>query len=148
MILEVETKRSERGANRETGRSRLKRRAALALRSTRRDEVPGLKRGLIELADLILVNKADGDLADHAPPPTTPTRCASAPGADRVECAGAGGVGADRVRDRRGVARYDRFRAAPHRRVSRPGREDQVAVGSRTPAAAAQSLLATFLGKS
>jgi LAO/AO transport system kinase len=66
MILEVETKRSERGANRETGRSRLKRRAALALRSTRRDEVPGLKRGLIELADLILVNKADGDLADHA----------------------------------------------------------------------------------
>jgi LAO/AO transport system kinase len=28
--------------------------------------VQGLKRGLIELADLILVNKADGDLADHA----------------------------------------------------------------------------------
>jgi LAO/AO transport system kinase len=30
------------------------------------DELQGLKRGVIELADLILVNKADGDLLDHA----------------------------------------------------------------------------------
>jgi len=30
------------------------------------DELQGLKRGIIELADLILVNKADGDLAPHA----------------------------------------------------------------------------------
>jgi LAO/AO transport system kinase len=30
------------------------------------DELQGLKRGIIELADLILVNKADGELADHA----------------------------------------------------------------------------------
>src|SRR2546421_1934520 len=30
------------------------------------DELQGLKRGIIELADLILVNKADGDLRDHA----------------------------------------------------------------------------------
>lgn len=30
------------------------------------DELQGLKRGVIELADLILVNKADGVLVDHA----------------------------------------------------------------------------------
>ncbi|HEV2334342.1 MAG TPA: methylmalonyl Co-A mutase-associated GTPase MeaB [Stellaceae bacterium] len=30
------------------------------------DELQGLKRGIIELADLILVNKADGSLLDHA----------------------------------------------------------------------------------
>src|SRR5207302_8818855 len=30
------------------------------------DELQGLKRGIIELADLILVNKADGDLLEHA----------------------------------------------------------------------------------
>src|SRR6202023_4021515 len=30
------------------------------------DELQGIKRGFIELADLILVNKADGDLRDHA----------------------------------------------------------------------------------
>jgi LAO/AO transport system kinase len=30
------------------------------------DELQGLKRGVIELADLILVNKADGDLLEHA----------------------------------------------------------------------------------
>jgi LAO/AO transport system kinase len=30
------------------------------------DELQGIKRGIIELADLILINKADGDLRDHA----------------------------------------------------------------------------------
>jgi LAO/AO transport system kinase len=30
------------------------------------DELQGLKRGVIELADLILINKADGSLLDHA----------------------------------------------------------------------------------
>jgi LAO/AO transport system kinase len=30
------------------------------------DELQGLKRGIIELADLVLINKADGDLLDHA----------------------------------------------------------------------------------
>ena len=30
------------------------------------DELQGLKRGIVELADLILVNKADGELAAHA----------------------------------------------------------------------------------
>src|SRR5215211_6380805 len=30
------------------------------------DELQGIKRGIIELADLILINKADGALLDHA----------------------------------------------------------------------------------
>jgi LAO/AO transport system kinase len=30
------------------------------------DELQGIKRGIIELADLILINKADGALEDHA----------------------------------------------------------------------------------
>lgn len=30
------------------------------------DELQGLKKGIVELADLLLVNKADGDLADQA----------------------------------------------------------------------------------
>ncbi|HEX5453236.1 MAG TPA: methylmalonyl Co-A mutase-associated GTPase MeaB [Stellaceae bacterium] len=30
------------------------------------DELQGIKRGIVELADLILVNKADGELLDHA----------------------------------------------------------------------------------
>jgi LAO/AO transport system kinase len=30
------------------------------------DELQGLKRGIIELADMILINKADGELLDHA----------------------------------------------------------------------------------
>jgi LAO/AO transport system kinase len=30
------------------------------------DELQGLKRGIIELADLVLINKADGELLDHA----------------------------------------------------------------------------------
>ncbi len=30
------------------------------------DELQGVKRGIIELADLVLINKADGELLDHA----------------------------------------------------------------------------------
>ncbi len=30
------------------------------------DELQGLKRGVIELADMVLINKADGELLDHA----------------------------------------------------------------------------------
>jgi LAO/AO transport system kinase len=30
------------------------------------DELQGLKRGVIELADIVLINKADGELLDHA----------------------------------------------------------------------------------
>ena len=31
------------------------------------DELQGVKRGIVELADLVVVNKADGDLADRRP---------------------------------------------------------------------------------
>ena len=42
------------------------------------DELQGIKRGIIELADLILINKADGGLRDQANGPrlNMPTRCA------------------------------------------------------------------------
>ena len=30
------------------------------------DELQGIKRGIVELADLVLVNKADGELESHA----------------------------------------------------------------------------------
>jgi LAO/AO transport system kinase len=38
----------------------------LILPPTAGDELQGLKRGVIELADLVLINKADGELLDHA----------------------------------------------------------------------------------
>src|SRR6202011_1573452 len=38
----------------------------LILQPAAGDELQGIKRGVIELADLILVNKADGDLLEHA----------------------------------------------------------------------------------
>ncbi len=43
------------------------------------DELQGIKRGIMELADLIVVNKADGDLADAAGRATraSPRRCSS-----------------------------------------------------------------------
>ena len=45
----------------------------------RGDELQGIKRGIMELADLVVVNKADGDLAAarRRPPPTTRTRSTS-----------------------------------------------------------------------
>ena len=60
------------------------------------DELQGIKRGIMELADLVVVNKADGDLAAAAgrtAGPTTPD--ARAPhatevgGVDRRECCSA-----------------------------------------------------------
>jgi LAO/AO transport system kinase len=39
---------------------------ALILPPAAGDELQGLKRGVIELADLVLINKADGELLDHA----------------------------------------------------------------------------------
>ena len=38
----------------------------LALPPAAGDELQGLKRGIIELADLVLINKADGELLEHA----------------------------------------------------------------------------------
>jgi len=39
---------------------------ALILPPAAGDELQGLKRGIIELADLVLINKADGELLEHA----------------------------------------------------------------------------------
>ena len=41
------------------------------------DELQGIKKGLVELADMIAINKADGDNIKRAnmPPPTIAARC-------------------------------------------------------------------------
>ena len=79
------------------------------------DELQGIKRGIIELADLILVNKADGDLRDHADARRRRIRQRDAsdpPGARRMAGRGARGLGPDRQRHRRGLGRC---RALPRR---------------------------------
>ena len=87
------------------------------------DELQGIKRGIMELADLVVVNKADGDLAPPpgGPRPTTPAPCTSC---DQVEGMGHRGpavLGHDRHRHRRDLER----RRVPRRRRRRrrAGRE-------------------------
>ena len=148
------------------------------------DELQGIKRGVVELADFVLVNKADGELAaaahrstaDYASalrllrPPVpewaVPVRAISA-----LE-----GIGIPEVWDevarfraalersgawsrrRAGQARaalwsevgdslLERFRAAPAVSARLAALEQEVMAGTRTPAAAARTLLAAFLGK-
>ncbi len=48
------------------------------------DELQGIKRGIIEFADLILVNKADGDLARRTPAPRRRLRQRDAPDPPRA----------------------------------------------------------------
>jgi len=149
------------------------------------DELQGIKRGVVELADLVLVNKADGELAaaahrsaaDYASalrllrPPlpewAVPVRAISA----------LKGIGIPEVWDE--VARFraalersgawsrrraeqaraalwsevgdgllERFRAAPAVSARLAAIEQEVMAGIRTPAAAARTLLAAFLGES
>ena len=148
------------------------------------DELQGIKRGVVELADFVLVNKADGELAaaahrsaaDYAsalrllrpslPEWAVPVRAISA-----LE-----GIGIPEVWDevarfraalersgawsrrRAGQARaalwsevgdslVERFRAAPAVSARLAALEQEVMAGTRTPAAAARTLLAAFLGK-
>ena len=148
------------------------------------DELQGIKRGVVELADFVLVNKADGELAaaahrsaaDYAnalrllrpplPEWAVPVRAISA-----LE-----GIGIPEVWDevarfraalersgawsrrRAGQARaalwsevgdslLERFRAAPAVSARLAALEQEVMAGTRTPAAAARTLLAAFLGK-
>ena len=147
------------------------------------DELQGLKRGVVELADLILVNKADGELLEHA-------RRAAAEYANAVQLirpayaewrvavravsamtgSGVDAVWEDAVRFREaleatgtwqrhraeqakaalwaeiGDGLLDRFRAAPTIATRLAAIEDEVMAGARTPTAAAQTLLAAFLG--
>ncbi len=72
------------------------------------DELQGLKRGIMELADLVVVNKADGELAHAAG--VTASDYASAlhlmrPRIAGMDTAGAPVFGAARRGHRRGVAR-------------------------------------------
>ena len=148
------------------------------------DELQGIKRGVVELADLVLVNKADGEFAaaarrsaaDYASamrllrPPLpewqVPVRAVSA-----LEGAGIKEVWDDVARFRAALEQsgawsrrraeqaraalwseigdglLEHFRSAPAvaRRLATVERE--VMAGTRTPTAAARTLLAAFLGE-
>jgi LAO/AO transport system kinase len=147
------------------------------------DELQGIKRGVVELADLVLVNKADGELAaaahrstaDYAsamrllrpslPEWQVPVRAVSA-----LEGIGIREVWDDAARFRAaleqsgawsrrraeqaraalwseiGDSLLERFRAAPTVSARLAGLEQEVMASTRTPAAAARTLLAAFLG--
>jgi len=146
------------------------------------DELQGIKRGVIELADLVLVNKADGELAaaaqrsaaDYAnavrllrpslPEWEVPVRAVSA-----LEGTGTREVWDHVARFRAALERtgawwrrraeqaraalwseigdtlHDYFRTAPAVAPRIAAIEQEVMAGTRTPAAAAQILLAAFL---
>jgi LAO/AO transport system kinase len=147
------------------------------------DELQGIKRGVIELAHLVLVNKADGELAAAAQrsvadytsalglirPPLAEWRVPVRP-ISALEGTGIRDVWNDverfrtvlqatgawsRRRDQQACAALwseigdglvDRFRANPAvvRRLAAV--EAEVMAGARTPSAAAEALLAAFLG--
>ena len=72
------------------------------------DELQGIKRGIVELADLVLVNKADGDLAAAAERAVEAYRSALTllrPRSRRLGRAGGRLLLAHRRRDRRGLGR-------------------------------------------
>ncbi len=148
------------------------------------DALQGIKRGIMELADLLLVNKADGDLADAAGRSAAEyrnalglLRSAKAEWAPEVlRCSGLTGTGIPEI-----WAAIGRFRAAVERAgtlaprraeqarswlwselseslvaalkahpgvaARLPGLEAEVMAGKTTPTAAAQALLAAFLGR-
>jgi LAO/AO transport system kinase len=147
------------------------------------DELQGLKRGIIELADLILVNKADGALLEHAkrsaaeyanamhlirpahPEWQVTVRAVSALAGSGIDAVWddvarfraaleASGAWQRRRAEQASAALWqeigdgllDRFRAAPEVAARLAAVEREVSAGTRTPAAAARLLLATFLG--
>ena len=148
------------------------------------DELQGLKRGIVELADLILINKCDGDLAAAAEHSAAEyanalrlirpafaewrvaVRAVSAlTGSGIAEvwrevarfraALEASGLWAHRRADQARAALWseigdslvERFRAMPRVRERLAALESEVMAGRRTPAAAAQILLAAFLGE-
>jgi LAO/AO transport system kinase len=147
------------------------------------DELQGLKRGIIELADLVLINKADGDLIDHASraaseysnalhlirpahpewrPAVRTVSALTGSGVDQVwddvtrfrAALDASGAWQRRRGEQARAALWqevgdgllDRFRAAPLVAGRLAQLEHDVTAGTRTPAAAARLLLATFIG--
>jgi LAO/AO transport system kinase len=148
------------------------------------DELQGVKRGIMEIADLILVNKADGDLAAAAGrtaadyrnalrllhPPTpgwTPEvrQCSALTGAgvaaawqtvERFRAALSAGGELQRRRSAQARAALHRelaesllvaLRADPDVARRLAALERSVAAGRSSPAAAADSLVATVLGR-
>jgi LAO/AO transport system kinase len=146
------------------------------------DELQGIKRGIIELADLILINKADGPLLEHAKRAAAEyanalhlirpayvewqvrVRAVSALRGDGFDAVWddiakfraaleAGGAWAlHRAEQARaalcaeiGSGLLDRFRATPAVAARFSEIEQEVAAGTRTPAAAARLLLEMFL---
>jgi LAO/AO transport system kinase len=146
------------------------------------DELQGIKRGVIELADLVLVNKADGELAAAAQRSTAdygsavrllrpllpewevPVRAVSALEGTgikevwdevaqfRAALEQSGAWSRRRAEQARaalwseiGDNLLEHFRTAPAVASRLAAIEQQVMAGIRTPAAAAQTLLATFV---
>ena len=83
------------------------------------DELQGVKRGIMEMADLLLVNKADGAARARrrrAPAPTMPARCACSARAPATRPAGREALtvsAADRRRPRGAWAAVETLAAAP-----------------------------------
>ena len=148
------------------------------------DELQGIKRGIVELADLILVNKADGELRDHALRSAAEyanamrlirpahaewqvaVRAVSSLTGESIDAVWddvarfraalkASGAWEKRRAEQRRAALWqeigdglvERFQAAPAIAGQIAEIERDVAIGVRTPAAAARLLLATFLGE-
>jgi LAO/AO transport system kinase len=146
------------------------------------DELQGIKRGVVELADLVLVNKADGEftaaahrsVADYVSalglirPPTpewqVPVRAVSAlEGTDireiwddverfRAALEKTGAWSRRRSEQARsalwseiGDALLDRFRESPRVAERLADFEREVMAGTRSPSAAARTMLAAFL---
>ena len=146
------------------------------------DELQGIKRGVVELADLVLVNKADGELAAAAQRSTAdygsavrllrpllpewevPVRAVSALEGTgikevwdevaqfRAALEQSGAWSRRRAEQARaalwseiGDNLLEHFRTAPAVASRLATIEQQVMAGTRTPAAAAQTLLATFV---
>jgi LAO/AO transport system kinase len=149
------------------------------------DELQGIKRGVVELADLVLVNKADGELAaaarrsaaDYAsalqllrpllPEWQVPVRAISALEGTgihevwdhvahfRAVLEQSGAWSRRRAEQARaalwseiGDSLLDHFRTAAAVACGLAAVEQEVMAGTRTPTAAAQMLLAAFLGES
>jgi LAO/AO transport system kinase len=145
------------------------------------DELQGIKRGVVELADLVLVNKADGELAAAAQRSTAdygsavrllrpllpewevPVRAVSALEGTgirevwdevaqfRAALEQSGAWSRRRAEQARaalwseiGDNLLEHFRTAPAVASRLAAIEQQVIAGTRTPAAAAQTLLAAF----
>ena len=113
------------------------------------DELQGIKRGLLELADIIAVNKADGDQIERANRAAMEYRTALwAKVKERHEALAASGALLERRRDQAASWMREIFEQRllaafkSGKRASRHFREfeDKVRAGEMTPAAAAHEL--------